>query len=311
MSAPSNTFVAGNGDSHPAVTLIQSDLIKLRQQAKHLSLDALRVRARKGGNYLSHFKGRGMEFDEARLYQPGDDPRTIDWRVTARTGRAYTKLFREERERPVFCWVDLRASMRFATRGAFKSVVAGRLATLLAWAAVQRGDRLGGFVFNDQDRFEVRPALGNRAVLRLIHQMVAHQAETAASDLSLATHLAALRRVVHPGSLVALMSDFRGMDDESRSHLVDIAKHNDVLMFSLADPLDKQLPPAGDYPVLIGGQRQALHSSPSKQREWATAAENRVTELSRLAERNGVRWQEVMTDDEPLLVMQKIMGRVR
>ena len=88
-----------------------------------------------------------MEFDESRLYQPGDDIRNMDWRVTARTGKPHTKLFREERERPVFVWVDYRAPMFFATQGVFKSVFVARMAALIAWNAVQQGDRIGGLIF--------------------------------------------------------------------------------------------------------------------------------------------------------------------
>ena len=135
MSSANDAVASQTRADDPAV-VSQAGLIRLRDPARHLSLDALRIRARRGGNYLSHFKGRGMEFDEARLYQDGDDPRSIDWRLTARTGRAYTKLFREERERPVFCWVDQRPAMQFATRGVFKSVQAARLSALLGWAAV-------------------------------------------------------------------------------------------------------------------------------------------------------------------------------
>ena len=125
------------------VSVSQSGLIRLSAPARAIALDVLRVNSLQTGAYVSHFRGRGMEFDESRPYQPGDDPRSIDWRVTARSTEAYTKLFREERERPVLVVVDLRAAMHFATRGCFKSVNACRAAALVAWAAHHRGDRLG------------------------------------------------------------------------------------------------------------------------------------------------------------------------
>ena len=106
-------------------------LLKLRQAATGLDLRSRFIRARQGGSYMSAFKGMGMEFDEVRPYQPGDEVRHLDWRVTARTGRPHTKLFREERERPILLWVDYRANMFFATRGVFKSVLAARAAALL------------------------------------------------------------------------------------------------------------------------------------------------------------------------------------
>lgn len=302
-----------NNSAPAEVRISQSDLIALRHTASQLPLDALRVRARKGGQYLSHFKGRGMEFDEARLYQPGDDPRNIDWRVTARTGRAYTKLFREERERPVFCWVDQRSTMQFATRGAYKSVQAARLSVLLAWAAVARGDRLGAFVFNDDQHSELRPMLGKRAVLRFIRQLTDLQQRDLAARESgehlLQRTLAGLRRVAHPGSLVVLISDFAGLNDAASAHLSGIARHNDVLVLSVHDPLERQLPPPGEYAVQVGERRLSLVSNARAQRRWLREWEQRSLQLQSLCERNRIRFESVSTMDAPLAVLQNLLGK--
>ena len=153
------------------VSVSQAGLIRLSGAARAIALDVLRVRSLQTGAYVSHFRGRGMEFDESRPYQPGDDPRSIDWRVTARSTTAYTKLFREERERPVLIMVDLRSNMHFATRGCFKSVSASRAAALLSWAAHHRGDRLGGLIFGDTMHRELKPRLGRQAALRYLHEL--------------------------------------------------------------------------------------------------------------------------------------------
>ncbi|MEM8548465.1 MAG: DUF58 domain-containing protein [Pseudomonadota bacterium] len=298
----------------PAVRISQRELIALRQSAERLPIEALRVRARKGGQYLSHFKGRGMEFDEARLYQPGDDPRNIDWRVTARTGRAYTKLFREERERPVFCWVDQRSTMQFATQGVFKAVQAARLAALLGWAAVARGDRFGGFVFNDERRVELRPMLGRRAVLRLIHQVCELQGPATAAgnaEDSMTRSLAGLRRVAHAGSFVALIGDFSGLDDASYALLAGLARSNDVLLLPVFDPLESELPPAGRYPVAVGSRRAALISDAARRTRWRDAFEARIGKLSTMADKSGISLQPVATTDDPLAVLQQQLGRAR
>jgi len=160
-------------DASP-VSVSQSGLIRLNAPARAIALDVVRVKSLQTGAYVSHFRGRGMEFDESRPYQPGDDPRSIDWRVTARSATAYTKLFREERERPVLVVVDLRANMHFATRGCFKSVNASRAAALLSWAAHHRGDRLGGLIFGDTTHRELKPRLGRQAALRFVHQLAEH-----------------------------------------------------------------------------------------------------------------------------------------
>ena len=107
-----------------------------------------RVKTHQLGANLSVFQGRGMEFDESRSYQPGDDARTIDWRLTARTGAMHTKLFHEERERPVQLLVDLRSGMQFGTRKQFKSVLGATIAAKLAWTAIDGGDRVGGFLLS-------------------------------------------------------------------------------------------------------------------------------------------------------------------
>lgn len=143
-------------------------LINLAKPAANLKLFRSGIRAQQSGGYLSRTKGRGMEFDEVRPYQPGDDIRSIDWRVTARTDKTHTKLFREERERPVFISVDYRASMQFATRGVFKAVQAAKLAALLAWVAQRQGDRIGGQIFTDNSCRELKPQSGKQAVLHFL-----------------------------------------------------------------------------------------------------------------------------------------------
>ncbi len=189
------------------VSISQAGLIRLSGPARAIALDVLRVNSLQTGAYVSHFRGRGMEFDESRPYQPGDDPRSIDWRVTARSTTAYTKLFREERERPVLVVVDLRANMHFATRGCFKSVNASRAAALLSWAAHHRGDRLGGLIFGDTTHRELKPRLGRQAALRYVHELVSHpdwekrqSNSNENEEAPLIQAMSALRRVARPAT---------------------------------------------------------------------------------------------------------------
>ena len=150
------------------------DLIGLRFRAQRLELGiARRARQTMTGAHDSRFRGRGMEFAESRIYQPGDDVRSIDWRVTARTGRPHTKLFQEERERPVILLVDLGASMFFGTRKAFKSVLAAETAALIAWAAMHGGDRVGALVAGRSAHMELKPVAGRRGVLRVLRALAA------------------------------------------------------------------------------------------------------------------------------------------
>lgn len=156
----------------PGVRVSLQELLALRGEARRLDLAPRgKVLATRSGGHLSPFRGRGMEFDEARIYQPGDDPRNMDWRVTARAGRPHVKLFREERERPLWLLVDQGPAMRFGTRVAFKSVIAAQAAALLAWAAVDRGDRVGGLIFDEQGRFEQKPAARTHGLLPLLQAL--------------------------------------------------------------------------------------------------------------------------------------------
>ena len=234
------------------VSVSQAGLIRLAGPARAIALNVLRVNSLQTGAYVSRFRGRGMEFDESRPYQPGDDPRSIDWRVTARSTTAYTKLFREERERPVLIAVDLRSNMHFATQGCFKSVNASRAAALLSWAAHHRGDRLGGLIFGDTTHRELKPRLGRRAALRFVHELVEHRTgcsddSEARNEDALTQAMSALRRVARPGSLVVVISDFAGFSRAAQSYLSSVARHSEVLAVFLSDPLERELPPPGRY----------------------------------------------------------------
>ena len=218
-------------------------LINLAQAASAVKLQHLAPKAMLAGGYVSRFKGRGMEFDEARLYQAGDDIRRIDWRVTARSGKPHTKIFREERERPVFISVDKRAAMNFATRGVFKYVQAAKFAALLAWAAQQQGDRIGGQLFSEQQCQELKPQNGRLAVLRFLNMLVNPQ-DIGDTLYSFEHVLARLIEHVRPGSRVYLISDFRGMNAKAEQHLMKLARHCEVVLIMIYDPLEQALPQA-------------------------------------------------------------------
>lgn len=301
-------------DASP-VSVSQAGLIRLSGPARAIALDVLRVNSLQTGAYVSHFRGRGMEFDESRPYQPGDDPRSIDWRVTARSTTAYTKLFREERERPVLVVVDLRSNMHFATRGCFKSVNASRAAALLAWAAHHRGDRLGGLIFGDTTHRELKPRLGRRAALRFVHELVGHRDwqqgdSAAASSDALAQAMSALRRVARPGSLVVVISDFTGFSRSAQSYLSSVARHNEVLAVFMNDPLERDLPPPGRYRLVSPDDELAIDTfANAARRDYHNAFEQRTQELETFCQRYGVHLMPMATDDDPVSTLQTALGR--
>ncbi|MBF0264540.1 MAG: DUF58 domain-containing protein [Gammaproteobacteria bacterium] len=230
------------------------------------------------GGHLSPFKGRGMDFDEVRPYQPGDDIRNIDWNVTARSSRVHTKIFKEERERPVFLIVDYRSTMHFATRGVLKSVQAAKLAALSAWTAADKHNRIGGIIFSDQFQIECRPVGGSKGVLRLInylansHQYASHsfqqedqkKAQENQSDefyqqpFSVKNLFERIRKIVKPGSLLIYISDFDYIHETNIKHLSYLSRHNDLINIKVYDPIEAELPPPAQYSV---SQQTSMTSS--------------------------------------------------
>ncbi len=303
-------------DASP-VSVSQKGLIRLSGPARAIPLDVLHVSSLQAGAYVSHFKGRGMEFDESRPYQPGDDPRNIDWRVTARSTQAYTKLFREERERPVLVMLDLRSSMHFATQGCFKSVAATRAAALVAWAAHHRGDRLGGIVFGDTAHREIKPRLGRRAALRFLHELVEHpdwnktvQSKDQESGEPLTQAMAALRRVTRPGSLIVIISDFIGISKLTRSYLAGVARHNEVLAVFVNDPLERRLPPPGRYRLVSDDAEMMIDTFARGARtDYRHEFEQRQAMLDKFCQRYGIHLMSLSTDDDPVAAMQRALGR--
>jgi uncharacterized protein (DUF58 family) len=303
-------------DASP-ISVSQAGLIRLSGPARAIALDVLHVKSMQTGAYVSRFRGRGMEFDESRPYQPGDDPRNIDWRVTARSTTAYTKLFREERERPVLLVVDLRGNMHFATQGCFKSVNASRAAALLAWAAHHRGDRLGGIIFGDTTHRELRPRLGRQAALRYVHELVNHpdwadiESAPAVDEEPPLTHaMSALRRVAHPGSLVVVVSDFIGFSRAAQSYLAGVARHNEVLLVFVSDPLERRLPPPGRYSHVSHDEEMANDTySKGARSDYRHAFEERLELLENFCHRYSIHLMPMSTEEDPVQAMQKSLGK--
>ena len=205
------------------IHLSAAELIALRPRCHALRLPMRQAAASAlAGAYRSRFRGRGVDFLESRNYQPGDDIRNMDWRVTARTGRPHTKVFQEERERPVLVVMDASPSLYFGTRDRLKSVAAGQMAAAIAWAATRRGDRVGGFLFAPGRHRELRPAGGRRGAMRMIQGLVdwlEPKPIEGDENEKLSTALERVRHTVRPGSLVIVISDFFSLDEDCNRHL--------------------------------------------------------------------------------------------
>lgn len=248
------------------------ELLQLSRNARQLSLSSLRVKSSQCGPHSSRLMGRGMEFAESRRYHAGDDIRTIDWRVTARTGKTHTKLFTAEKERQILLCVDMSSSMFFATQGVFKSVQAALMMGNISWNAVQAGNRMGGIIFDDASHFEFRPALGKRGVLPFLQQLAVSASfiprEKSSSSIAMMDNvLAGIKHVTSPGGMIFVVSDFRHFSSYARDLCIQLARHSDLCLCFIYDPLEAALPKNGLYPVTDGQRELQLNTFDRKNLE--------------------------------------------
>lgn len=248
------------------------DLLALRGAAQGLRLQSRRLtRMVHAGSHLSAQRGRGLEFQEVRPYVSGDDPRTIDWRVTARRGKPHTKLFREERERPVWLLADLNRSLFFGTRRQLKSTVVVRAAALLAWSAALAGDRVGAVVAGTAGCRIIPPRAREAGVLPVLGALLEMQpgGPGPASD-SLTAGLQSLAPLIHPGSLVLVLSDYASLDpvadartsssdsDSVAAQWAALAVHNEFRLFWVTDPLEREALPDGRFRIGLPGRTMSV-----------------------------------------------------
>ncbi len=272
-----------------------------------------RVSTHQWGANRSIFRGRGMEFAESRAYQAGDDVKSIDWRVTARTGQPHTKLFQEERERPVHILLDLRAMMHFGTRVRFKSHLAAEVAAMLAWVGHDGGDRVGGLILTRNGVLDFRAARTRRSVLRLL-EAVSDQTKLDVetdNEVSLATGLRRLRRVCRPGTLAFVISDFSDFNDITAQELRRLSNSAHVTNIQITDPLDAALPPQGGR-LSDGNEAMALSAiSRTELTSYAEQFARRQQRLSDLSRQNAMAVHYLQTSDDPSQILHPVQSKRR
>ncbi len=308
---------AGAGVLNSATHVTTAELIGLQQPARKLKLARrLPATASITGNHRSRFRGRGMDYAESRIYQPGDDIRGMDWRVTARAGRPHVKVYEEERERPVALLLDFGPSLFFGSRKALKSVVAARIATLLAWAAARNGDRVGALLFNG-DHSELPPRRGQRGVLTLIRNIVTYAdplrgLAARPEPGHLTTALERLRRTVRPGSLIFLIGDFYDIDDDTGHQLQRLRQHNDVVAIQIVDPLERQAPPPGLYAVTDGQRTGFLDTRDAGvRRQYDAFFEQHHHRIAESMRQHQIPLLRIDTGDDEVKALQSWFGSNR
>jgi uncharacterized protein (DUF58 family) len=248
-----------------------------------------------GGEYHSVFKGRGMEFAEVREYMPGDEIRTIDWNVSARTGVPYVKLFEEERELTVMLMIDASASGAFGTRGQMKRTLAAELSAVLAFSAVKNNDKVGLLIFTDEVEKFVPPRKGQSHVLRVIREVLDYEPKHSGTNISNA--LEYMNRVLRKRSVVFMISDF--MDRDYEKPVRQASRRHDMLSFHLHDPWEINLPDVGLVQVHDSetGQTALVNTGNRKLREeYEQKARERFAALETFFKTNGLDYLSVSTD---------------
>lgn len=279
----------------PGVELGLDELLEMRHRLHEARLfSSQNRRSPLVGLHHSRLRGRGVDFDQVRIYQPGDDVRTIDWRVTARTREPHTKLFHEERERPVFVLVEQSQRLFFGSGLCFKAVLAARAAAFIGWSALAHNDRIGGLVFSDRDCHEIKPRRSKHSLLQLFNQLLRANRELRETPAERPGELFGLalrraREVLRPGSLILVLCDERTLNDVAEQQLSLIARHTDLVLLPLSDPLDHALPAAGLLRFREGAADLELDTHADELRQaYRELAEARRARWQRLAQRLGV-----------------------
>lgn len=267
-----------------------------------LAIDA----QRRSGLRAPAARSQGMDYAESRPYTPGDDVRRIDWRVTARTGRAHTKLFQLERGNDLYCIVDQRAPMRFGTRAAFKSVVAAQLAALAGWAAAEGGNRFGALIASAQDT-SIRVGAAEGAAPALCAALAAAPEDAAPATQGSLTALAArAASEAAIGTRFVVVSDFADADESLASALQRLRARGDVILVWVFDALEVHLPPPARYPLTDGREHLVLDTAPAGVRAaHARDVAARRARLTRFAAQAGTRCHAVRTGEELFTALER------
>ncbi len=247
------------------------------------------------GSYLSVFKGRGIEFDQVRKYEPGDDVRSVDWNVTARMGDLYVKRFNEERELTMMLMVDASASNDFGTQGQFKRDAAIEMTAMLAFAAVRNNDKVGLILFTDRVEKFIPPRKGRKHILRILRELLAFEPQGRGTDLRVA--LDYLNRMLKRRGIVVLVSDFQADPETYRKAMTIAGKKHDVIAIDLRDPMESEIAPVGLL-ALQDAETGELVEVDTSDKAWRAAFAKRMQEYEAAKKRvwNGARVERIVME---------------
>jgi uncharacterized protein (DUF58 family) len=296
------------------IRIALKEMVRLRASARGFSLlPSQPVHSILAGSHASRLRGRGLSFEELRRYFPGDDVRTIDWHVTARTRKPHVRVYSEERDRPLLLIVDQRPTMFFGSRRAMKSVAAAEAAALAAWKALGAGDRVGGIVFDGREIAEIGPHRSEGRVLRLFDAIVRMNqrlsATAAPGPVSLNEVLARAVLQAPHDCLVCVISDLAGADQETVRCMTRIQSHNDALVVFIYDPLEAAIPRAGRLVLAEGERRLEVDTSGRTFNDaYRRDFEGRLETLKQLSLKRSVPLLTVSTAEDVAVQVRRALG---
>ena len=269
------------------------------------------------GRHASRMRGRGLNFEELRGYLPGDDVRSIDWKVTARTGEPHIRVYTEERDRPALLLVDQRMSMFFGSRLNMKSVTAAEAAAIAAWRILGVGDRVGGIVFDDHEMVQIRPQRSRRAVIALL-SAVAEKSQAMRADAPalpepgmLNLPLGAASRIAGHDHLILVISDFDGIDGSTYKAIAGMAAHNDVILVLVHDPMAREIPEHTRMTISDGRLQVTLDTRRGRtHKALHEVAESRLQRILDWQAELGVPVLPLSAGEETMPQIRALMGRL-
>ncbi|MCK5072260.1 MAG: DUF58 domain-containing protein [Bacteriovoracaceae bacterium] len=263
------------------------------------------------GEYVSAFKGRGIEFEEVREYIPGDDIRSIDWNVTARHNKPFIKTYRDERELTIMFVVDVSASSRFGTVSKFKNEIAAEITALLAWTALKNNDKIGLIIFSDHVEHYIPPKKGRAHVWRLIRDILTHESNSKKTDMNVPLDF--LNQVLKKKAITFLISDFQGED--FHREVKTTARRHELVAISITDPREIELPNIGyiELEDAETGEYRMINTGNSLLRgKYNKEAKKRLYNIRKFFHSNGIDYIELKTDDsyiDPIVRFFKVRER--
>ncbi|NOD91417.1 DUF58 domain-containing protein [Ruegeria sp. HKCCD4884] len=299
----------------PRIHVDSDHLLRLGPKSRAISLLPRQpARSILNGRHASRLRGRGLNFEELRNYLPGDDIRTIDWKVTARTGKPHVRVYTEERDHPALLLVDQRVSMFFGTQVYMKSVIAAEAAAISAHRVLGQGDRVGGLVFGDTDLAEHRPQRRPAALTRFLSSLGALNSSLRASQrddatVTLNAVLKQAARIAHTNTLICVFSDFDGLDDSSEILVRELAASNDLILFNISDPSSRELVPNLRLTVSDGDNQIELNSADTGLSDRIRhAMEDRLSQLQTWSRRYGFPIVPLTTAEPTLDQLLRLFG---